>query len=548
MSSEVFTFLVGGKAGEGVKKAGSVAANLFSGMGRHVFQYDDYQSLIRGGHNYSIVSTSTSPVLSQYMKAQLVVNLDKKSCDMHKSHLTKDGILVHNSDSCECQGLGVPFTSLAKDYPNPDLMLGVGAVAVLAAALGMEDKEMKSLVNEQYPRNVQQNIQYASSIFDIASKELKSKFELEPREKTRPIITGNQAIAMGAVCGGLDTYFAYPMTPASSILHTLAEWADELGIVVLHPESEISVVNMAIGAAFTGARTMVGTSGGGMALMEEGFSLAGMSEAPLLCVLSSRPGPATGVPTYTSQGDLRFALGQGHGEFPRIAASPGTMEEAFVLAAEMLDLVWKFQTPGILLTEKHLSESAMTVDLDMNGMPWAKPITWNGKGQYRRYEQTKSGISPLHFPPSKELVKWSSYEHDELGITTERPEKIAAMHEKRKRKEEALLEHVKGMRTVNRFGKGPEILTYGSTTMSVLEALNAGCIEASVVQPIYLEPFPTWELEGLDEYIVVEQSCIGQFAQLVQEKTGKKAKAVLKRYDGRPFDPAELAVQIKEVL
>jgi 2-oxoglutarate ferredoxin oxidoreductase subunit alpha len=171
------------------------------------------------------------------------------------------------------------------------------------------------------------------------------------------------------------------------------------------------------------------------------------------------------------------------------------MEEAFYLAAEMLDLVWRFQTPGILLTEKHLGESRMTVEIDAGKARWPEP-TMHDKGEYNRYLDTENGVSPMLFPPSKELIKWDSYEHDESGITTEDPDTIARMQDKRQRKTKAIAEHMKGMHTVNVCGdKGPVIFTYGSTTMSVLEALQAGNIDATVVQPIYLEPLPVWELD-----------------------------------------------------
>jgi 2-oxoglutarate ferredoxin oxidoreductase subunit alpha len=318
----------------------------------------------------------------------------------------------------------------------------------------------------------------------------------------------------------------------------------------VHPENEIAVANMAIGSIFSGARTMVGSSGGGFALMEEAFSLAGMVEAPLLCYLGSRPGPSTGVPTYTSQGDLNFAIHQGHGEFPRIVASPGSMEEAFYLAAEMLDILWKFQIPGILLTEKHLAESRITMDIDINKAKWPQPMM-HKTGKYKRYLNTDNGVSPFLFPPSKELIKWDSYEHDESGITTEDPEMISRMQEKRNRKTKSIIEHLKSIHTVNVFGdREPVIFTYGSTTLSVLEALRAGNIEATVVQPVYLETLPLWEFEKFkkNKVIVVEQSYTGQFATLLKEKADIESKAVIKKYDGRPFDPQELALKIKEVV
>jgi 2-oxoglutarate ferredoxin oxidoreductase subunit alpha len=551
VKNAVFTFIVGGKAGEGVKKAGSVAAQLFASMGRQVFQMDDYQSLIKGGHNFSVISTAKRRITSHYIKADLVVAPDKKSYDIHKEHLSEQGVIVYNSDKVsEAEGVGVPLTKEAKKYPNPDLRIGVGAVATLAAVVGLDKDGLKKLIQSEYPRDIENNIAYAIAIHDIVYPKIGGRFQLERGDKERPIVSGNEAIALGAVAGGLDTYFAYPMTPSSSLLHFLAAHDRDLGATVVHPENEIAVINMAIGSTFAGAKTMVGSSGGGFALMQEAFSLAGMVEAPLLCVLGSRPGPSTGVPTYTAQGDLKFAIHQGHGEFPKIVASPGNIEEAFYLAAEMLNIVWRFQTPGILLTEKHLSESAMTVDVDVSKAKWSEPFLHSG-GEYKRYLDTKDGVSPFLFPPSKELVKWDSYEHDELGITTEDPNMIAKMQEKRNRKKKAIIDYMMGVHTVNVYGdKGPVIFTYGSTTMSILEALESGDIEATVVQPIYLEPLPAWELERYKEsgVIVVELSCAGQFASLLKEKAGIQPKAFIKKYDGRPFDPVELSKRIKEVI
>ncbi|HEX9917180.1 MAG TPA: 2-oxoacid:acceptor oxidoreductase family protein, partial [candidate division Zixibacteria bacterium] len=300
MSKDVFTFLVGGKAGEGVKKAGSVAAQLFADMGRQVFQMDDYQSLIKGGHNFSIVSTAKRKITSHYAKADLIVALDKRSYDLHKTDLTDNGIMVYNSDSVEqVGGVGVPLTIEANKYPNPNLRIGVGAVASLAAAVGIDKDDLKKLIENEYPRDIENNIAYAIAIYDMLYPKIGDKFQLEKGDKKRPIVTGNEAIGLGATAGGLDIFFAYPMTPSSTLLHFLAAHDKELGVTVVHPENEIGVINMALGSIFSGARAMVGSSGGGFALMEEAFSLAGMLEAPLLCYLGSRPGPSTGVPTYS---------------------------------------------------------------------------------------------------------------------------------------------------------------------------------------------------------------------------------------------------------
>lgn len=551
MSRDVFTYLVGGKAGEGVKKAGSAAAAHFARTGRHVFQMDDYQSLIRGGHNFSVVSSSVRPVTSQYMRADLVVALDARSYDLHMEHVADGGVVVYNSDQVAGgRGVGLPMTSAAAEFPRADLRVGVAGLAALAAAVGLDRAAMEELVRREYSRDTENNAAYARVMYDAAVPAVGGRFHPEGGATPLPILSGNEAIGLGAAAAGLDAYFAYPMTPSSSLLHFLAAHDQHLGIAVVHAESEIAVANMAVGAASAGARAMVGTSGGGFALMVEALSLAGMTETPILCLLAQRSGPSTGVPTYTEQADLGFALNPGHGEFPKVVASPGSVEEALRLTAEMLALVWRYQAVGILLSEKHLTESSMTARLDLRQAAWADPLAHAG-GAYRRYADAPDGVSPLAFPPSREVIKWNSYEHDEAGITTEDAGEIARMHEKRARKTEALRTAVEGLTTVNRYGNGgPVVFTYGSTTMSVLEALRAGGIEATVVQPIYLEPFPVWALAEHrgSSPIVVEQSAGGQFARLLAEKAGIGAKAVIRRYDGRPFDPDELAVELRSAI
>jgi 2-oxoglutarate ferredoxin oxidoreductase subunit alpha len=550
MNKDLFTVIIGGKAGQGTNKAGSVAAHIFSEMQRDVFQMNDYPSLIRGGHNFSVVSSSVGPIRSHYLEANLVIALDKRSVDAHKDHLARNGILVTNSDEVKGISIGIPITTEAKKYSNPMLISGLAAIAILAVSIGISKETLLEMIKKEYKRNLEENIQFSTTIFLTAEKLIGQKFTLKKGVEKKKSITGNEAIALGAIAGGLDLYFAYPMTPSTSILHFYANNGKKFGITAMQPENEIAVANMAIGATFAGARVMVATSGGGFGLMQEAFSLAGMVEAPVLFYLGQRPGPSTGVPTYTEQGELRYALNTGHGEFPRIVASPGSVEEAFYLTSVLLHLIWRFQTPGILLTEKHLAETTMSVILDHKKTMWAEPLM-HSKGEFQRYRDTSDGISPLLFSPSQSIIKWSSYEHDERGFTTETPEGIARMHDKRKKKLHSLIDYLKTIRTVNEFGKGePFIFTFGSTTMSVLEALEYGDISATVIQPIYLEPFPLWAFEKYRgrQGIIIEMNSTGQLATLLHDKVGIELKALIQKYNGRPFTPTELAAKIKEVL
>jgi len=550
MKKDVFTYIIGGKAGQGTKKAGIVAANFFADLKREVFQMNDYPSLIRGGHNFSVVSTSTSKIFSQYMKADLVVVLDQRSYDVHKDHVAKNGIMIYNSDKAKGKGIGIAISSESKKYDNSDLIEGVAGIAVLAAYLDVDKKTLDEIIKKEYRHNVEDNIRFAYAIYDQAYEKIKKKVNLKKGKNKKVSISGSEAIGLGAVAAGLDLYFAYPMTPSTPVLHFFASNGKKLGVISVQPENEIAVANMAIGASFTGARSMIGTSGGGFCLMQEAFSLAGMTEAPVLFYLGQRPGPSTGVPTYTEQGELLFSLNPGQGEFPRIVASPGSIEEAFYLTAELLNLVWRFQTPGILLSEKHLGESSMSVDIKPYNTNWAKPSISTSKN-YQRYRDTESGVSPLLFPPSNQLIKWNSYEHDEFGTTTEEADLIAKMHVKRVAKLHSMIDYIKkNVKTVNVIGKGfPYIFTFGSTTMSVLEALDYAGIKATVVQPVYLQPFPIWELAKYKnkKVVVVEQNSTGQLEQLLKDKVGINPVLSIRQFNGRPFDPIDLSKKLRKV-
>ena len=284
---------------------------------------------------------------------------------------------------------------------------------------------------------------------------------------------------------------AYPMTPASPVLHYLAAHRKEFGIKVVQPENEIGVINMVLGAAYAGGRAMTGTSGGGFALMTETLSLAGMSETPCVIYLAQRGAPSTGVPTYTEQADLLFSLFAGHGDFPRIVVAPSNALECYLLTREALNLAWKFQVPVIVLSSKNVAESFFTQPLERERVV-EEPKLWDGNGEYKRYLITDDGVSPLTFPGTKgAVVKATSYEHDEMGITTEDPEQIVAMKDKRERKRE----------TIKRFFEEREdTVSVGGDTSSKRVLLTWGenwgvCCEAGeelgykAVKPNYMEPF-----------------------------------------------------------
>jgi 2-oxoglutarate ferredoxin oxidoreductase subunit alpha len=546
----ITNILIGGKAGEGVKKAAQVVGNVLCRRGMHVVQADDYQSLIRGGHNFSVVCCSPEEVHATYEQCDVIICFDKRSLDEHRDQLKPGGLLFFNSDESSCGTcIPLPLTSLMKKHYSSETNVGLAAVGIMCALLGLTVAEMRDIIRSQFKRNLDENAAYAEAIHALVQPRL--DLQLPPTQVGEGrYLSGNQAIGLGAWYAGLDFYFSYPMTPASSLLHYLASKQKTHGIYAIHAESELAAINMAIGAAMAGCRSAVGSSGGGFALMQEGFSLAGMVEAPLLCVLSSRPGPATGVSTYSAQEDLFFALHQGHGEFPRVVASPDSVQRAFSLAAELLSLAWKIQTPVILLTEKQLSEGMTDACLNPESLPDAVPDELD-PGPYERYAITESGISPMRFPGRgiRDMIKWSSHEHLPNGLRTDNARAISEMKDKRHSKQKQLEEMVNGFQTVAEYGEGEFLVfAYGSTVLELREAMKHCSIHYKIVAPIYLEPFP---LQALQPYrgrraVVVEHNASAAFAEFLTWKLGLTVQGSILKYDGRAFDPIALARKLEE--
>ena len=531
-----FSILIGGQAGDGVKQAGVIIAKIFNELGYHVFVYDDYQSLVKGGHNFSIIRISDEKIYSHDENVDLIIALNQDTIEKHSWRLKENGKIIFDSDKVKAEGTRIKAYSWAKEKGSHLLRnsIFIGSMCKhFGIGLGIAEK----VIRNSFKKMIDENIEALKYGYDS----LEEKHKLEKIGEPRKIVTGNEAISLGAVGAGLRMYIAYPMTPATSILHFLASKEDELNVVTAQVENEISVANMAVGAAYAGVRSMVGTSGGGLALMGETISMCAMSETPVLFVNSQRAGPSTGIPTYTMQADLNFALNIGHGDVTKITIAPGDAEESYYLAAKALNLVWKYQVPGILLVDKHISESTTTVEF--KEVKKEEPKLWDGNGEYKRYLLTDDGISPLAFPGDKAIVKGTSYEHDEYGITIEDADTAKKMQEKRLRKMEVLKEELKNEETVKVYGSGDvTLLTWGSTKGACIEVAKE--MGLKVVQPLFLEPMPMWELKKhlKGRVIAVECNATGQLANILGIK-----ERILK-YDGRPFTPKELKKRLEEIL
>jgi len=538
------SILVGGKAGDGIRQAGHVIARLLNRIGYRIFFYDDYPSLIRGGHNFSIIRASEKRIVAHKETVDVIVALNQDGVNNHKHRLNTGGIILYDSNKADAEGLGIDFMDIVKKFDGKPIMRNTAAIGALAGVLNIEWSVLEKVIKGAVEHEIDLNLKIARNAFDRIETPLKSVPKLD--QKALPLVSGNEAIALGAVKAGLNMYIAYPMTPASAILHYLAAQEKELGVVTVHPESEIGVALMALGAAYAGARAMVGTSGGGFALMTEALSLAGQGELPMVIVEAQRPGPSTGVPTYTMQGDLNFVIHAGHGEFLRVVLAPGDAEEAFYTAGLAMNLAWKLQIPTFVLSDKHLSESIFSFEADLDKVKPENPLLWNNQGEYKRYLDTQNGISPLAFPgnPSA-IIKATSYEHDET-------ETISRMQRKRLRKRKTLEDELEKYETVNVYGNPDSqtvLLCWGSTKGACIEVAEA--LNIKVVQPLILEPLPVDALKkalsGADKIIAVEVNATGQLAKLISSH-GICIDDMILRFDARPFTVDVLLDNVKEVL
>ncbi len=547
---EDYSVLIGGQAGDGIRQVGTLVARLFSSLGYRIYYWDDYPSLIRGGHNFGLIRACETHIQAYRESVDIVVALNEETAKKHQWRLRQGGMLIYDEDVFKAEGCGLRLTSMVKDAGGKPVMRNVAALGAIARSLGIEWDVLEGVIKTAVRKEPELNLKIARTSFDAACM---PEFKVERLSAPAlPLIQGNEAIALGAARAGLKLYVAYPMTPSSSILHFLAANEEELGLVTYHPENEIAAVIAAVGGAYAGARTMVGSAGGGFALMVEGVSLCGQSEMPVVFAVSQRPGPSTGVPTYTTQGDLSFVLSAGHGEFLRLVLAPGDPDEAFLLTGLAMNMAWKYQIPTFVLTDKNLSESTYSFKSKGDEVTREEGLIWDGKGEYKRYRKSEGGVSPLAFPGTKGIVvKGTSYEHDEAGITVEDPEGISSMQDKRLGKRVALLEDLERMDTVKVHGDvkaKTALLTWGSTKGACIE--TAESLGLKVIQPTVLEPFPVASiekaLEGVEKLIGVENNATAQLAGLLRCH-GIRVDETILQYDGRPFSVDGLKKRVEEV-
>ena len=553
--------VIGGEAGQGLVTVGQLLAKSLARSGYSILVTQAYQSRIRGGHNTFAIKIGINEVMAPQEAIDLLVAFTAETIPLHREELSAQGLILADArftiadDAC----LKVPFGELTSErYVN------TAALGVIAQILGIDQQvagqAVQDLLGTAHPDIAQENTKALEAGFSWGKERASSALRLPPvgNPPQRLMMNGNEAIALGAVSAGLKFYSFYPMTPSTSIGISLAGWARELGLIVEQAEDEIAAINMALGASFAGAPSMVATAGGGFALMVEGVSLAAMTETPIVIVVAQRPAPATGLPTRTEQGDLEFVLHAGHGEFPRAVFAPGSVEQCFDLTQKALHLADRYQGPVFILTDQFLADSSRTiVPFALDGVTPVQP--WSTQGPkiatpYRRFALTDTGVSPRLLPGLTEhLVVADSDEHTEDGHITEDLSMRTRMVHKRLTKGEGMRSEVV---PPEHLGDGkPEVLLlcWGSSRGAVLEAAEGlrskgkrvSTIHFSQVWPLVPEQF-MGHLQEAQQVISVEGNATGQMARLIRRETGFQIGERILRYDGLPFTPEYILRQLKQ--
>ncbi len=554
-----YTVLVGGAAGQGVETLAGLTEKAFHRHGLAVFGVRDYMSRIRGGHNFAQVRVANRAVYGPRRGVDLIVALNEETVRLHRDRLTENGKIFCDAGSGVTDPVAVllPLEQTARALGDPRTA-GTLALGAVAAYFGLNMAIVEATLAERFAGDtLAVNLQALRQAGEWVTRHFTLPLPVGP-ERDRILITGSEALGLGVLAAGCTFAAWYPMTPATPLMTFLADRQAEAGIVVEQAEDEIAAINMAIGAAYAGARALCATSGGGFALMVEGLSLAGMTETPVVIALMQRPGPATGFPTRTEQGDLGFALSAGHGEFPRLLTALRTPADAFRQAARAFNLAEKYQLPAILLGDQFLADYVQSIlPLDFGAQSIDRQLVDPGEfpanREYLRYDLAEGGISPRLVPGKApgQVVMLTSDEHTPRGNITESASVRTAMVNKRMAKLALLRQEVEEPEFLGE--DGPVLfVAWGSVYGPLREAVEALNGEGHRVGALVfgdLWPLPTARLQEKAPgrlLVNVEQNSSGQLARLLRQEALIASDRSLLKYDGRPFSADDIIAWSRE--
>jgi len=544
MSLNVF---IGGEAGQGIEFSAKLLSKALAKLGFYVFSYRDFGSYIKGGKNFNVVSFSEKPVYSHELSFDFAILFTREIFDTYRNFFKKNCIYISDFEPfCE-RCVRVDVKKILSEINAKPIAKNSVLLGAFFKTLDLPSGILFETIREE--AKDEKNLEAAKLGYE-RSKTVE-KIDIPKKKTKRILIDGTTAVGLGAIYYGIDLYFAYPMTPSTPLLHFLSSMRDEYNFKTMQLENEIAVVNAALGASYAGAICMVGTSGGGFDLMTEAVSLQGMTEVPLVVYLAQRAGPSTGIPTHTMQADLKLALNCGHGDFPRVVIAPGDAKDAFYKTIEAFYLAYKYGVTSIILSDKHLAESYFTFDRFERPKIKVARFIFEKTENFKSYGAARDFI-PRRSIPGRAIVKANSYEHDELGFTTDDKFVTKFMQEKRVRKFEALEREVKKkFEMVKIFGEGDNlIISFGSTKGAILDALQT-LKGFRFLQILYISPFPAEivrrEIENARNAMIIENNISGQLGRVIMENVGIRLDEILK-YDGRPFTREEIVFNVKKFL
>lgn len=545
----------GGQSGQGINTLGEFVSKALKDSGYHIFAYREYPSIIKGGYASYQIDFSPSDVLSPSKMSNMLVCISQSALEQYIKTVRKNGTILHSikeftadqktKEYIKKKNINIVYIDsleITNKQKAPAIMSNIVMLGIVWRIMGLNIKVLEKVVIDYFSKK--KNIDLLAekrcllagyNISDIKGIDI-PKVKNTSWSKSK-VITGNESLALGAIAAGCRAYFAYPMTPATSILEVLGDTSLKTHILVKQAESEITAAQMVMGSMYMGARAFSATSGGGFDLMTESISFSGVSEIPLVIVLGQRAGSGTGVPTWTGASDLNVALYSGHGEFPKCVLCASDAIDSFELIQDAFNISERFQIPVILLTEKHISESIFNISNLSYTKKIDRGISQNGT---LRYLYTKNGISPRWIPKSsKHTYLTNSDEHDQSGVSTEDEENIVNMSEKRMRKIVTLKKILP--EPIYYGSKDPKIvfIGMGSSKNAVLDAIKQTKKSIGFLHYTYIYPFKKDKLTELvkkkAKIVLIENNQSSGLGKLIKQECNFYISNTINKFDGRPF-------------
>jgi len=552
-----------GEAGQGIQTVTTALMPILKNVGCNVFSCTEYMSRIRGGSNTTEIRITGKKRSAYVGRIDVLFAMSPLAYDRLHDRIGSDTIVFADMEKIggkgARRGIDIPLKKLAAEAGGAVFANTVVAGATLAL-LGVGLDRFAGYLKEQFGSKgeaiVTGNLRAAELGYGFLQNLSPPVSLTLPEPLTAPghdrlLMDGNSALGIGAVMAGCNFVSSYPMSPGTGLLTFLASKSADFGIVVDQAEDEIAAINAGLGASYAGARAVVTTSGGGFDLMQEGVSLAGIIETPIVIHIGQRPGPATGLPTRTEQGDLSLVIHAGHGAFARAVFAPGTTAGIIETIQMAFILAQRFQIPVFVLTDQFLLDAVCTIEADeIKRLPTESSIVETVAG-YRRFLFTDDGLSPRGVPGYGEgIVRVDSDEHDEQGLITESFDMRRRMMEKRLKRMQPLRDASLPPTPIGEVRSAKTIaVCWGSNRGVVEEALELlGDDSIAALHFTQVYPLNQEGLRLLDNrnVVVIENNATGQLADLLTIETGRQVDHRILKATGEPFTVEEIVDALKE--